>query len=98
MEVVYKELALLMKIRFKPFIERRIEEYQAYFRKGRTTTNLFFFTTKDLTSYECKIIGVALFVEFRRAYDSIKRTSLINIIKEFDILSKLMKYLKMIQR
>lgn len=46
------------------------------------------------TSYDFKIAVIVLFVDVRKAYNLVKKTKLIEVLKEFNALSKLTSLLK----
>jgi sorting nexin-29 len=79
---------ILTKIKEKA--EQTIGEYQGGFRPGKSTTDqIFIIRLLYQKTWEFDREIHTLFVDFKKAYDSIHRESLINILKEFDFPRKL---------
>ena len=77
-------------------VEPLIGEYQARFRKGRGTTD-YLFIMKEVwtTCYEYNIPAFVLFVDFKKAYDSVKRSKVIEAMEEFAMPAKLQRLIVM---
>lgn len=79
-------VATLIKMKLEAIVEPQIGEYQVGFRKGRGTTDQIFIMKEVLTTcYEYKIPAVVLFLDFKKAYDSVKRITLMEIMEEYEI-------------
>jgi len=70
--------------------EQTVGEYQSSFRPGRSTINQMFIIRQlyQKTWKFDKEIHI-LFVDFKKAYDSIHRESLLKVLKELKFLQKL---------
>jgi len=78
--------------RIKEKAEQTIGEYQGGFRPGKSMTDQIFIIRKLYQkTWEFDREIHTLFVDFKKAYDSIHGESLINILKEFDFLQKLVR-------
>ncbi|KAE9525900.1 hypothetical protein AGLY_013949 [Aphis glycines] len=76
--------------RKKPIAEKIIRDYQGGFRPNRSTTDQIFVIRQTLQKmWEFNNDEYILFVDFKKAYDSIHWTSLINILREFKFPKKL---------
>ena len=82
--------------RISPFAENTIGNYQFGFRKNRSTTNEIFTLRQILEkSKEFGIETHHLFIDFKSAYDTIKRDQLYKAMSEFNIPNKLIKLTRM---
>ncbi|XP_068243922.1 uncharacterized protein [Palaemon carinicauda] len=80
------------KIRLTTYAESIIGEYQCGFRARRSTIDRIFSLRQVIEKYwEYDKQQTHLFIDFKQAYHSIHRTSMWNIMREFGILSKLMR-------
>ncbi|XP_063904789.1 uncharacterized protein LOC135123842 [Zophobas morio] len=71
-------------------MEEVLGEYQEGFRKGRGTIDQIFMLKQIIVgNYEYRIPTYLLFVDFKKAYDTVNRTQLINVLRELDIPEKL---------
>lgn len=96
LDVTYKVIATIIKRRVETIVEPQLEEYQAGFRKGRGTTDQIFTMKEVLTTcYEYKIPALVLFIDFKKAYDSVKRMELIRSMQEFEVPPKLERLVNM---
>jgi len=90
--VAYKILAYCIPDRIKPLSEG---EYQGGFRPNRSTTDQIFCIRQIAQkSWEYNNELYILFIDFEKAYDSIHRPTLINILKEFNFPIKLVNLIK----
>jgi len=95
-DVVYKVLATLIKQRLENHAVPCLGEYQGGFRKGRSTTDQVFMLKQTLIGcYEYEIPTYLLFVDFKGAYDNLSRQELFEILKDFQIPTKLIRLVKM---
>lgn len=90
LNVSYKILAYCILDRIKLCTEELLGDYQCGFRQNRSTTDQIF-NWKQISqkAWELDKNVCVLFVDFKKAYDLIHRLSLINIMKEFSFLKKL---------
>jgi len=73
-----------------PYTNEIIGEYQCGFRRNRSTINLTFRIRQILEKkWECNNEVYQLFIDFEKAYNSIKRESLHDILIKFGIPKKL---------
>ena len=76
--------------RLKPYLSDIIGSYQCGFRPGKSTTDQIFTLRRLLEkTLEYQIDTHHLFIDFKQAYDSIKRDSLFTTMRSFGIPSKL---------
>jgi len=92
----YKILSNILLSRFTSYAEEIIGDHQCGFRRNRSAT--------DRISCICQILEKKweyneavhqLFIYFKKAYDSVRREVLYNILIEFDIPMKLVRIIKM---
>jgi hypothetical protein len=71
-------------------------DHQCGFRRNKSTTDQIFYVRQILEKkWEYNGTVHKLFVDFKKAYDSVKREVLYNILLEFDIPKNLAKLIKM---
>jgi len=88
----YKVLSNILLHRLLPLSEEVLGEYQCGFRSNRSTTDQIFTLRQILEKkreYNSEVHN--LFVDFRKAYDSIHRDGLYNIMAEFGFPRKLIR-------
>lgn len=96
MDVAYKIFAICLRDRLKVEAEKCLGEYQAGFRAGRSTIEQIYILKEILAnSYEHNISAHILFIDFKQAYDSIKRSKLNEILNSFGIDPKLIRLIEM---
>jgi hypothetical protein len=82
--------------RLTPYAEEIIGDHQCGFRRNRSTTDLIFCIHQILEKkWEDNEAVHQLFVDFKKAYDSVRREVLYNILIEFGIPLKLVRLIKM---
>jgi sorting nexin-29 len=80
----------------EPYAEGIVGDYQCGFRKGRSTTDQIFCLRIILEkTCEHRVDIHQLYIDFKQAYDTINRTELEEIMKEFGIPIKLVRLVKM---
>jgi len=90
--VAYKIFSNCILSRIKEKSEQVIGNYQCGFRLGRSTTDQIFILRQIYQkTWEFDREIHVLFIDFKKAYDSIHRESLINILREFHIQDKLIE-------
>jgi hypothetical protein len=73
-------------------------DYQCGFRKDRSTTDQIFALKNILEKcYEYNITLHQLFIDFKQGYDSVTMNNLYSIMRQFQILKKLISLLQMTQ-
>jgi sorting nexin-29 len=82
--------------RLTPYAEEIIGDQQCGFRHNRSTTDHIFIIRQILKKkWEYNEAVHQLFIDFKKAYDSLRREVLYNILIEFGIPMKLVKLIKM---
>jgi len=81
---MYKVLSNMLYTRLKPYVEEVTGSYQCGFREGKSTTDQIQALHQVLErTREFKIDTFHLFIDFKAAYDSIKRDKLLSAMQEF---------------
>ena len=83
LQVTYKILSACLLKRTQEQLEHKIGEYQAGFRPNRSCTEQIF-NLKTILKYKA-VRGatvICVFIDFKKAYDSVDRQSLFNILEE----------------
>lgn len=95
-DITYKVLAIVIKRRLEGYIEAELGEYQAGFRKNRSTSDQIF-TMKQILigAYEYEIPTQMLFVDFKAAYDSIIKEKMYEALRVMGIPRKIIRLVKM---
>jgi hypothetical protein len=92
----YKILSNILLSRLIPYADEIIGDYQRGFRRNRSTTDHIFYIRQILEkNWEYNGTVHQLFIDFKKAYDSIRREALYNILIEFGIPRKLVGPIKM---
>jgi sorting nexin-29 len=79
-----------------PYADEIIEDHQYGFRRNRSTTDQIFYIRQILEEkWEYNGTVYQLFIDFKKAYDSVRREVLYNILIEFGIPMKLAGLIKM---
>jgi hypothetical protein len=90
LDVTYKVLTRIIRKRLTLFHDTLIGQYQGGFRKGRSTTDqIFTLRMLQKQSFEQNISLHILFIDFKKAYDSIVRKKLYQAMKKRKIPDKL---------
>ncbi|KAL4084171.1 hypothetical protein QTP88_028004 [Uroleucon formosanum] len=96
LNTVYKVFSKILIGRLEPLAEECIGNYQCGFRKGKSTIDQIATIEQLLEKkYEYRQNIWQVFVDFKKAYDSIHRDSLYNIMYEFGFPRKLISLTKM---
>jgi len=96
LSTAFKILSYISFARISAFAENIIGNYQCGFRKNRSTTNQIF-TPRQILE-KTKEFGIDthhLFIDFKSAYDTIKRDQLYIAMNEFNIPNKLINLTRM---
>jgi hypothetical protein len=81
--------------RLSPYIDEIIGDHQCGFRRNRSTTVQIFCIRQILEKkWEYSETVHQLFIDFKKAYDSVRREVLYNILIEFVIPMKLVRLIK----
>jgi hypothetical protein len=92
----YKILSNILLSRLIPYAGEIIGDHQCGFRRNRSTTDQIFYIRQILekkSEYNCTVHQ--LFINFKKACDSVRREALYNILIEFGIPRKLEGLIKM---
>ena len=91
----YKILFNIQLSRLTPYAEEVIEAHQCGFRRNRITIDHIFSIRQILEKkWEYNEAVHKLFVDFKKAYNSVRREVLYNILIEFGIPKKLVRLIK----
>jgi sorting nexin-29 len=92
----YKILSNILLVRLTPHVSEIIGDHQCGFRRNRSTTDQIFYIRQILEKkWEYNGMVHQLFIDFKKAYDSVKGEVLYNILLEFGIPKKLVRPIKM---
>ncbi|KAL4125995.1 hypothetical protein QTP88_010227 [Uroleucon formosanum] len=90
LDTTYKVLLYCILDRVKPLVEEVVEDYQCGFRQNRSTTDQIFIIRQLFQkSWEYNKELHIIFVDFQKAYDSINRTSITEVLKHFHFQRKI---------
>ena len=98
MPTTYKILSNILPSRLIPYAEEIIGDHQCGFRRNRSTTDhTCIFCIRQILEkkWEDNEAVLQLFIDFKKAYDSVRREALYNILIKFGILKKLVRLIKM---
>jgi hypothetical protein len=80
----YKILSTILLSRLISYADEIIGDHQCGFRRNRSTTDQIFYTRQILEKkWEYNVTGHQLYEDFKKAYDSVRREALYNILVEF---------------
>jgi sorting nexin-29 len=92
----YKTFSKILLSKLIPYVDEIIVDHQCGFRRNRSTTDQIFYIRQVLEKkWEYNDTVHQLFIDFKKAYDSVRREVLYNILIEFGILRKLVGLIKM---
>ena len=92
----YKIFSNILLSRLIPYAEEVIVDHQCRFRRSRSTTDRIFCIRQILEKkWEYNEAVHQLFIDFKKAYVSVRREVLYNILIEFGIPKKLVRLIKM---
>jgi hypothetical protein len=92
----FKIVSSILLSRLTLYVDEIIGDHQCGFRLNRSTTDQIFYIRQILEKkWEYNGTVHQLFVYFSKAYDSVKREVLYNIVIEFGIPRKLVRLIKM---
>jgi hypothetical protein len=91
-----KILSNILLLRLSPYIDKIVGDHQCGFRHSRTTTDQIFCIPQILEKkFEYNKTVHQLFIDFKKAYDSMRREVLYNILIEFGVPMKVVRLIKM---
>ena len=91
----YKVLSNILLSRLTPYAEEVIGDHQCGFRRNRSTSDHIFCIPQILEKkWEYNEAVHQLFIDFKKAYDSVRREVLYNILIEFGVPKKLGRLVK----
>ena len=92
----YKILSNILLSRLTPYATEIIGDQQCGFRRNRSTIDHIFCIRQILEKkWEYNEDGHQLFIDFKKAYDTVRREVLYKILIEFGIPKKLVRLIKM---
>ena len=95
MPTTYKILSNILLSRLTPYAEEIIGDHQCGFQRNRSTTDHIFCIHQILKKiWEYNEAVHQLYIDFKKAYDSVRREVLYNILIKFDIPMKLVRLIK----
>jgi hypothetical protein len=96
LSTAYKILSNILLSRLIPYADEIIGDHQCGFRDNRLTTDQVFYT-RHILEKKLEYNGTVhqLFIDFKKAYGSVRREALYNILIEFGIPRKLVELIKM---
>jgi hypothetical protein len=95
LSTAYKILSNILLTRLTPYGSEIIGEHQCGFRRKRSTMDQVFYTRQILEKkWEYNGTVHQLFIDFKKAYDFVKRKVLYNILLQFGIPKKLVRLIK----
>lgn len=95
LNAAYKVLARVLYTRLQPHAETVIGEYQCGFRRNRSTNDQIFNLRLILQrGGEFNVQTHHLFIDFKQAYDRVKRRELFVVMKELGFETKLIRLVK----
>jgi hypothetical protein len=96
LSTAYKILSNILLARLTSYVNEIIGDHQCGFYRNRSTMDQIFYIRQILDKkWEYNGTVHQLFIDFKKAYDSIKREVLYNILLEFGIPKKLVRLIKM---
>lgn len=96
LNAAYKILSSILCERMKPYMASNIGSYQCGYRPGKSTTDQMFILRRLLErTLEFQIDTHHLFIDFKKAYDSIQREELFSAMSDFGIPAKLISLSRM---
>jgi hypothetical protein len=93
---MYKIVFNILLSRFTPYVEQIIGNHQCGYQRNRSATDHIFCIRQILEKkWEHNEAVYQLLIDFKKAYDSVKRQVLYNNLIEFKIPMKLVRLIKM---
>jgi hypothetical protein len=96
LSTAYKILSNILLTRLTPYVSEVSGDHQWGFRHNRSTVDQIFYIRQILEKkWEYNVTVHQVFIDFKKAYDSVKREVLYNILLEFGVPKKLVRLIKM---
>jgi hypothetical protein len=96
LSTAYKILSNILLARLTPYVSEFIGDHQYGFHHNRSTTNQIFYICQiQEKKWEYNGMVHQLFIDFKKAYGSVKREVLYNILLQFGTPKKLFGLIKM---
>ena len=89
---IYKILSNVILGRLTPYVDEIIGDHQCGFRRNRSTIDQIF-CKYCRKKWEYNGTVHQLFIDFKKAYDSVKKEVLYNILTEFSIISDSIQFI-----
>jgi hypothetical protein len=90
----YKILSKIHLSRLSPYVDEIIGDHQCWFRRNRSTTDQIFCIRQILEKkWEYNETEHQLSIDFKKAYDSVRREVLYTILTDFGVPMKLVPFL-----
>jgi hypothetical protein len=90
----YKMLSNILLSRLSPYIDEIIEDHQCGFRRNRSTTDQILHSSHTGEKMGIQRDSTSA-IDFKNAYDSVRRKVLYNILVESGVFMKLVRLIKM---
>jgi hypothetical protein len=96
LQTAYKSLSKILVARLTPYVNEIIGDHRCGFRRNRSTTDQIFYI-RQVVEKKWEYNGTVhqLFIDLKKAYDSVKREVLYNTVLEFGIPKKLVRLFEM---
>jgi hypothetical protein len=91
----YKMLSNIFLSRLSPYADEITGDHQCGFRRKRSTDQIFYSRQILEKKWEYNGTVLQLFIDFKKAYDSVRKEVLYNIVTESGIPRKLVELIKM---
>jgi sorting nexin-29 len=96
LSTAYKILSTIILARLTPYVNEVIADHQCGFRRNRSIMDQIFYI-RQIVEKKWEYNGTVhqLFIDFKKAYDSVRREVIYNILLEFGIPKELVRLIKM---
>jgi hypothetical protein len=92
----YKIFSNILLPRLSPYVDENIGDHQCGFRRNRSTTDQIFCIRQILEEkWKYNETVHQLFIDLKKAYDLVRREVFYNILIEFRVPTKLVRFIKM---
>jgi hypothetical protein len=96
LSIAYNILSNILLARLTPYINEVTWDHQCRFHRNRSTVDQIFYIRQILEEkWDYNMTVHPLFIYFKKAYDSVKREVLYNILLEFCVPKELVRLIKM---
>jgi sorting nexin-29 len=95
LSTAYKILSNIFLARLTPYVNEVVGDHQCGFRRNRSTADHIFYIRQILEKkWEYNGMVHQLFIDFKKAYESVKREVLRNILLEFGVPKELVRLIE----